>query len=148
MTTTITQTSRLGDRTVRRIGYGAMQLAGPWVFGPPEDPGAAGAVLRRAVELGVNHIDTSQAYGPDVVNELIADVLHPYPDGLVIATKVGGRRTEDGGWVRASRPEELRATVEQDLRSLRLDRIDLVNMRFGVGARSRTPFRSPSNSER
>ncbi|MFI2201370.1 aldo/keto reductase [Streptomyces sp. NPDC020192] len=131
--TKISQTSLLGDRSVRRIGFGAMQLAGPWVFGPPKDPDAARAVLRRAVELGVNHIDTSQAYGPDVVNELIAEVLYPYPDGLVIATKVGGSRDEQGGWIRASRPEQLRATVEQDLQSLRLERIDLVNMRFGVG---------------
>ncbi|MEU8801188.1 aldo/keto reductase [Spirillospora sp. NPDC048819] len=131
--TTITQTSRLGDRTVRRIGFGAMQLAGPWVLGPPQDPDAARAVLRRAVELGVNHIDTAQPYGPDVVNELIAEVLHPYPDDLVIATKVGGARDAEGGWIRASRPEQLRATVEQDLRSLRLEHIDLVNMRFGVG---------------
>ncbi|MFG2087356.1 MULTISPECIES: aldo/keto reductase [unclassified Spirillospora] len=131
--TTITQTSRLGDRTVRRIGFGAMQLTGPWVLGPPKDPDAARAVLRRAVELGVDHIDTAQPYGPDVVNELIAEVLHPYPDDLVIATKVGGARDAEGGWVRASRPEQLRATVEQDLRTLRLERIDLVNMRFGVG---------------
>ena len=131
--TTSTQTSRLGDRTVRRIGFGAMQLAGPGVFGPPTDPDAARAVLRRAVELGVDHIDTAQPYGPDVVNALIAEVLHPYPDGLVIATKVGGVRDEQGGWVRASRPEQLRATVESDLGSLRLDRIDLVNLRLGVG---------------
>jgi aryl-alcohol dehydrogenase-like predicted oxidoreductase len=131
--TTITQTSPLGDRTVRRIGFGAMQLAGPWVFGPPADPDAARAVLRRAVDLGVDHIDTAQVYGPDVVNELIAEALHPYPDGLVLATKVGGARDEQGGWVRASRPEQLRATVEQDLRTLRRERIDLVNMRFQVG---------------
>lgn len=129
----ISQTAPLGDRTVRRVGFGAMQLAGPWVFGPPKDPDAARAVLRRAIELGVNHIDTSQAYGPDVVNELVAEVLHPYPDDLVIATKVGGVRDAEGGWVRASRPEQLRRTVEQDLRTLRVERIDLVNMRFGVG---------------
>jgi len=129
----ISQTSLLGDKTVRRIGFGAMQLAGPWVFGPPKDLDAARAVLRRGVELGVNHIDTSQAYGPDLVNELIAEVLYPYPDDLVIATKVGGTRDQQGGWIRASRPDQLRATVEQDLRSLRLERIDLVNMRFGVG---------------
>ncbi|XRQ09972.1 aldo/keto reductase [Actinomadura welshii] len=131
--TALTQTSQLGGRTVRRIGFGAMQLAGPWVLGPPKDPDAARAVLRRVVELGVNHIDTAQPYGPDVVNELIAEVLHPYPDGLVIATKVGGKRDAEGAWVRASRPEQLRATVEKDLRTLRLERIDLVNMRFGVG---------------
>ncbi|MDQ0813251.1 pyridoxine 4-dehydrogenase [Streptomyces sp. B3I7] len=129
----ISQTSPLGDRTVRRIGFGAMQLAGPWVFGPPKDPDAARAVLRRAVELGVNHIDTAQVYGPDVVNELLADVLHPYPEDLVIATKVGGARDAEGGWVRASRPDQLRRTVEQDLRTLRVERLDLVNMRRGVG---------------
>ncbi|MFB4306519.1 aldo/keto reductase [Actinomadura sp. GTD37] len=131
--TTITQTAPLGDRTVRRIGFGAMQLAGPGVFGPPEDPDAARAVLRRAVELGVDHIDTAQVYGPDVVNELIAEALHPYPDGLVLATKVGGARDERGEWVRASRPEQLRATVEQDLRTLRTERIGLVNLRRQVG---------------
>ena len=131
--TTIHQTSHLGDRTVRRIGFGAMQLAGPGVLGPPADPGAARAVLRRAVELGVDHVDTSQAYGPHVVNALIAEVLRPYPEGLVIATKVGGVRDERGGWIRASRPDQLRAVVEDDLRSLRLDRIPLVNLRLGVG---------------
>ena len=129
----ITQTSPLGDKTVRRVGFGAMQLAGPGVFGPPEDPEQARRVLRRAVALGVNHIDTSAAYGPDVVNELIAEALHPYPDDLVIATKVGGSRDAQGGWIRAARPEQLRATVERDLRVLRLERIGLVNMRFGVG---------------
>lgn len=131
--TTTTQTSFLGDKPVRRIGFGAMQLAGPGVFGPPRDPDAARAVLRRAVALGVNHIDTSQAYGPGVVNALIAETLSPYPDGLVIATKVGGARDEQGGWIRASRPEQLRAVVESDLRSLRRERIDLVNLRLGVG---------------
>lgn len=130
---TTTRTSPLGDRTVQRIGFGAMQLAGPGVFGPPKDPGAARAVLRRAIELGVNHIDTSQVYGPDVVNELIAEVLHPYPDDLVIATKVGGARDDQGGWLPASRPEQIRATVEADLRTLRVDRIGLVNLRRGVG---------------
>lgn len=127
------KTASLGDTTIRRIGFGAMQLAGPGVFGPPKDPDAARAVLRRVVELGVNHIDTAQVYGPDVVNELIAEVLRPYPDDLVIATKVGGARDETGAWVRASRPEQLRATSEQDLRTLRLERIDLVYMRLGVG---------------
>jgi aryl-alcohol dehydrogenase-like predicted oxidoreductase len=130
---TITLTAPLGDRTVHRIGFGAMQLAGPGVLGPPKDPSAARAVLRRAIELGVNHIDTSQVYGPELVNELIAEVLHPYPEDLVIATKVGGARDEQGGWLAASRPEQLRATVEADLRTLRLDRIDLVNLRRGVG---------------
>ncbi|WP_115849420.1 aldo/keto reductase [Thermasporomyces composti] len=127
------RTVSLGDKTVRRIGFGAMQLAGPGVFGPPKDPDTARTVLRRAVELGVNHIDTAQVYGPDVVNELIAEVLHPYPEDLFIATKVGGTRDETGAWVRASRPEQLRVTLEQDLRTLQLERIDLVYMRLGVG---------------
>jgi aryl-alcohol dehydrogenase-like predicted oxidoreductase len=131
--TTTSQTSRLGDKTVQRIGFGTMQLAGPGVFGPPQDPDGARAVLRRAVELGVNHIDTAHSYGPEVVEELIADALHPYPEDLVIATKVGGARDEQGGWIQTSRPEQLRATVEADLRLLRRERIDLVNLRRGVG---------------
>jgi aryl-alcohol dehydrogenase-like predicted oxidoreductase len=126
-------TSPLGDKTVRRIGFGAMQLAGPGVFGPPEDPAACRVVLLRAVELGVNHIDTSQSYGPDVVNALIAEVLAPYPDDLVIATKVGGTRDREGAWVRASHPDQLRALVEDDLRTLGVERIGLVNLRRGVG---------------
>ena len=126
-------TTTLGTKTVHRIGFGAMQLAGPGVFGPPTDPDAARAVLRRAVELGVNHIDTAQAYGPDVVNALIAQTLHPYPEDLVIATKVGGTRDDQGNWIWAARPEQLRALVEDDLRALRLERIDLVNLRLGVG---------------
>ena len=119
----------LGLFTVNRIGFGAMQLAGPGVFGPPRDPAAARAVLRRAVELGVDHIDTSQYYGPDVVNDLIREALHPYPDGLRIATKVGGRRDDRGAWLAAQRPEELRAGVEDNLRSLRVERMDVVNLR-------------------
>jgi aryl-alcohol dehydrogenase-like predicted oxidoreductase len=107
-----------------------MQLAGPGVFGPPSDPAAARAVLRRAVELGVDHIDTSQYYGPDVVNDLIREALHPYPEGLRIATKVGGRRDDRGAWLPAQRPEELRAGVEDNLRSLRVERLDLVNLRL------------------
>lgn len=128
--TAISQTSQLGDKTVQRIGFGAMQLAGPYVMGPHEDPDACRAVLRRAVELGVNHIDTSQIYGPDVVNDLIADALHPYPDDLVIATKVGASRDAQGGWVAAPRPEQLRADVEANLRSLRIERVGLVNLRL------------------
>jgi pyridoxine 4-dehydrogenase len=120
----------LGPFTVRRIGFGAMQLAGPNVFGPPADPAAARAILRRAVELGVDHIDTSQFYGPDVVNDLIREALHPYPDGLRIATKVGGRRDDAGAWLPAQRPDELRAGVEDNLRSLRVERLDLVNLRL------------------
>jgi pyridoxine 4-dehydrogenase len=107
-----------------------MQLAGPGVFGPPQDPDAARAVLRRAVELGVDHIDTSQYYGPDVVNDLIRDALHPYPGGLLIATKVGARRDAQGAWLPAQRPEELRAGVEDNLRSLRVECMGLVNLRL------------------
>jgi pyridoxine 4-dehydrogenase len=120
----------LGTFTVNRIGFGAMQLAGPGVFGAPSDPAAARAVLRRAVELGVDHIDTSQYYGPDVVNDLIREALHPYPEGLRLATKVGGRRDDTGAWLPAQRPDELRAGVEDNLRSLRVERLDLVNLRL------------------
>jgi aryl-alcohol dehydrogenase-like predicted oxidoreductase len=120
----------LGPFTVNRLGFGAMQLAGPGVFGPPRDPDGARAVLRRAVELGVDHIDTSQYYGPDVVNDLIRDALYPYPEGLRLATKVGGRRDDSGAWLPAQRPEELRAGVEENLRSLRVERLDLVNLRL------------------
>jgi aryl-alcohol dehydrogenase-like predicted oxidoreductase len=107
-----------------------MQLAGPGVFGPPRDRDAALAVLRRAVELDVDHIDTSQYYGPDVVNDLIREALHPYPVGLRLATKVGARRDAEGAWLPAQRPEELRAGVEDNLRSLRVERMDLVNLRL------------------
>jgi aryl-alcohol dehydrogenase-like predicted oxidoreductase len=124
------KTSFLGDKPVNRIGFGAMQLAGPGVFGPPSDPEAARAVLRRAVELGVDHIDTSQFYGPDVVNELIREALYPYPEQLTLATKVGGRRDDAGAWLPAQSPAELRAGVEENLRTLRLDRIGLVNLRL------------------
>jgi pyridoxine 4-dehydrogenase len=126
----MTKTSFLGDKPVNRIGFGAMQLAGPGVFGPPSDPEGARAVLRRAIELGVDHIDTSQFYGPDVVNELIREALYPYPENLKLVTKVGGRRDDDGGWLPAQLPAELRAGVEDNLRTLRLERIDLVNLRL------------------
>jgi pyridoxine 4-dehydrogenase len=124
------KTSFLGDKPINRIGFGAMQLAGPGVFGPPRDPDAARAVLRRAVELGVDHIDTAQYYGPDVVNDLIRETLHPYPENLKLVTKVGGRRDDTGGWLPAQRPDELRAGVEDNLRSLRAERMDLVNLRL------------------
>jgi aryl-alcohol dehydrogenase-like predicted oxidoreductase len=124
------KTSFLGDKPVNRIGFGAMQLAGPGVFGPPRDPDGARRVLRRAVELGVDHIDTSQYYGPDVVNELIRDALYPYPPQLKLVTKVGGRRDEVGGWLPALSPAELRSGVEDNLRTLRLERIDVVNLRL------------------
>jgi pyridoxine 4-dehydrogenase len=117
-----------------RIGFGAMQLAGPGVFGPPRDPAAARAVLRRAVELGVEHIDTAQYYGPDVVNDLIREALHPYPEQLKLVTKVGARRDRTGGVLPAQRPDELREGVEANLRSLRVERLALVNLRL-VGER-------------
>jgi aryl-alcohol dehydrogenase-like predicted oxidoreductase len=123
-------TAFLGDKPVRRMGYGAMQLAGPGIFGPPSDPDAARAVLRRAIELGVDHIDTSQYYGPDVVNDLIREALHPYPENLKLVTKVGARRDAAGGVLPAQRPEELREGVEANLRSLRVERLDLVNLRL------------------
>jgi pyridoxine 4-dehydrogenase len=125
----MTQTSFLGDKPIRRIGFGAMQLAGPGVFGPPRDPDAARAVLRRAIELGVDHIDTSQYYGPDVVNDLIREALHPYPEDLKLVTKVGARRDDQGAWLPALSPAELRQGVEDNLRSLRVERMDLVNLR-------------------
>ena len=132
----IPQTARLGPHTVNRTGFGAMQLAGPRVFGPPGDPAAARAVLRRAVDLGVDHIDTAQYYGPDVVNELIRDALHPYPAGLRIVSKVGARRDGRGGVLPATRPDELRAGVEANLQTLQLDALALVNLRLmGRGAR-------------
>jgi aryl-alcohol dehydrogenase-like predicted oxidoreductase len=124
------KTAYLGDKPIGRIGFGAMQLAGPGVFGPPRDPEAARAVLRRAVELGVDHIDTSQYYGPNVVNDLIRETLHPYPDNLKLVTKVGARRDDTGAWLPALTPPELREGVEANLRSLRVERMDLVNLRL------------------
>jgi pyridoxine 4-dehydrogenase len=115
--------------TVQRMGYGAMQLAGPGVFGPPRDPDAAVAVLREAVAAGVNHIDTSDYYGPHVTNQIIRQALHPYPTGLVIVTKLGGRRPPDKSWQPAISPEELTAAVYDNLRNLGLDALDIVNYR-------------------
>ena len=132
-------TTRLGDLEVCRLGFGAMQLPGPMVWGPPKDPAAARAVLRRVVELGINLIDTSWYYGPYVSNELIAETLRPYPKELVLATKLGGRRTDDKGWVSALRPEELRKGCEEDLRTLGLDRVDVVHLRW-IG-HTDVPFR-------
>jgi aryl-alcohol dehydrogenase-like predicted oxidoreductase len=126
----MSKTSFLGDKPVNRIGFGAMQLAGPGVFGAPSDPEGARAVLRRAVELGVDHIDTSQFYGPNVVNELIREALYPYPEQLKLVTKIGGRRDDAGGWLPAQSPAELRVGVEDNLRTLQLERIDLVNLRL------------------
>ncbi|NYT39660.1 aldo/keto reductase family oxidoreductase [Sphingomonas sp. R-74633] len=119
----------LGDRTVNRIGYGAMQLAGPGVFGPPKDRDQAVAVLREAVASGVNHIDTCDYYGPHVVNEIIREALHPYPDDLVLVTKVGARRGADGSWLPAFTPDELESAVHDNLRNLGLEAIEAVNLR-------------------
>jgi aryl-alcohol dehydrogenase-like predicted oxidoreductase len=123
----------LGDRSVRRIGFGAMQLAGPGAFGPPRDRESALDVLRKAVELGVNHIDTAQYYGPDVVNALIREALSPYPEELVLVSKVGAARDDAGRWLPALRPEELRSGVQDNLRSLGVDRLDAVNLRLMDG---------------
>jgi aryl-alcohol dehydrogenase-like predicted oxidoreductase len=117
--------------TVTRMGYGAMQLAGPGVFGPPKDRDAAIAVLREAIELGITHIDTSDYYGPYVTNEIIREALHPYPDELHIVTKVGALRDADGGWPHARSPEQLRQAVHDNLDRLGLDVLDVVNLRVG-----------------
>jgi aryl-alcohol dehydrogenase-like predicted oxidoreductase len=127
-------TFMLGDHTVKRLGYGAMQLAGPGVFGPPKDRDGAIAVLREAMANGVNHIDTSDFYGPHVTNQLIREALHPYPSDLVIVTKISARRGEDGSWVPAFSREELTQAVHDNLRNLGLDVLDVVNLRsmFGI----------------
>jgi aryl-alcohol dehydrogenase-like predicted oxidoreductase len=124
------ETIRLGDLEVRRLGFGAMRLPGKGVWGEPEDPAQAHAVLRRAIELGTNLIDTAWYYGPLVANRLIVEALHPYPSDLVIATKLGARRLPDKSWVPALRPDELRAGIEDDLRSLRLDVLPVVHLRW------------------
>lgn len=141
MTTTTTDSTLGGSftfpgtsLTVRRLGYGAMQLAGPGVYGPPKNPDAAVAVLRAAVEAGVNHIDTSDFYGPHVTNQIIKQALHPYRQGLVIVTKVGARRTPDKAWLPAQTPAELTSAVHDNLRNLGLDAIDIVNFRAMGGA--------------
>lgn len=121
----------LGDLSVTRFGYGAMQLAGPGVMGPPADRDGALAVLRTAVELGITHIDTSDAYGPGITNELIREALHPYPESLHVMTKVGAHRDEQGGWPPARRPDELRRAVHDNLDGLGVDVLDLVNLRLG-----------------
>ncbi len=128
-----TDTFLLGDRPVRRLGYGAMQLAGPGVFGPPRDHATALAVLRAAVAAGVNHIDTSDYYGPHVTNRLIREALAPYPDDLVIVTKLGATRGSDASWNRASSAEELAQGVHDNLRNLGLDAIEVVNFRAMFG---------------
>ena len=123
----------LGTRSVKRLGYGAMQLAGPGVFGPPRDPDAARAVLREAVASGVNHIDTSDFYGPHVTNRLIREALHPYPDDLVIVTKLGAKRGTDASWNPAMSPAELTAAVHDNLRHLGLDVLEVANLRIMGG---------------
>ena len=122
-------TFKLGARTVKRLGYGAMQLAGPGVFGPPKDRAGALAVLREAVERGVDHIDTSDFYGPHITNQIIREALHPYRDDLVIVTKISARRDEKGGWIPALSREELTQAVHDNLRNLGLDVLEVVNLR-------------------
>jgi aryl-alcohol dehydrogenase-like predicted oxidoreductase len=133
---------RLGDRLVRRLGYGAMRLSGPGIFGPPSDPKTAVAVLREAVSSGVNHIDTSDYYGPHITNQLIREALDPYPDHLVIVTKIGARRGEDASWLPASSAVELTQAVHDNLRNLSLDVLDVVNLRnmLGVEASMEAPL--------
>src|ERR1700709_675739 len=123
-------TFTLGDRAVKRLGYGAMQLAGPGVVGPPQGRDAALAVLREAVASGVDHIDTSDFYGPHVTNQIIREALHPYPDELLIVTKVGAVRGDDGSWLPASEPDAIERGVHDNLRNLGLDTLDVVNMRI------------------
>ncbi|NVJ19696.1 MULTISPECIES: aldo/keto reductase family oxidoreductase [Myxococcus] len=147
----MTNTDTLGGRftfpgtslTVHRMGYGAMQLAGPHVWGPPRDVEAAAAVLREAISLGIDHFDTSDAYGPHVTNQLIRATLHPYPKHIVIVSKVGGRRGEDKSWLPALSPTELREGIQDNLRHLGLDAIDVVNLRM----MSMTPTEGPLDKE-
>jgi aryl-alcohol dehydrogenase-like predicted oxidoreductase len=126
-------TYALGERTVKRLGYGAMQLAGKGVFGPPKDRDQAIAVLRQAVEAGVDHIDTSDFYGPHITNQIIREALHPYPDDLTLVTKVGAKRGPDGSWPPAFSPAELKSAVHDNLRNLGLERLDVVNLRVVYG---------------
>ncbi|KAA0097617.1 oxidoreductase [Mycolicibacterium sp. P1-18] len=123
----------LGKFTVHRVGFGAMQLPGPGVFGPPRDHDQAIAVLRRAVELGVDHVDTAQFYGPDVANQLIREALHPYSDRLALVSKVGARRDGEGNWIPAAEPDDLRADIELNLRELGVDQLAAVNLRIHSG---------------
>ena len=153
MTATPT-TFPLGDRAVNRLGYGAMQLAGPGVFGPPKDRDAAVAVLREAVASGVDHIDTSDFYGPHVTNQIIREALHPYPDDLVIVTKVGAVRGEDASWNPAMAPAELERAVHDNLRNLGVEALDVVNLRVmgeghGLGEGSlEAPFTALADLQR
>jgi pyridoxine 4-dehydrogenase len=129
-TSTLADTFKLAGRTVKRMGYGAMQLAGPNVFGPPKDRDAAIAVLREAIASGVDHIDTSDFYGPHVTNQIIREALHPYPGDLVIVTKVGAVRGDDGAWLAATDPKDIERSVHDNLRNLGLDTLEVVNMRI------------------
>ena len=147
----MTNTDNLGGRftfpgttlTVHRMGYGAMQLAGPHVWGPPRDPEAAKAVLREAIAIGIDHFDSSDAYGPHVTNQLIRATLHPYPKNVVIVSKVGGRRGADKSWLPAISPAEIRSDIQDNLRHLGLDAIDVVNLRM----MSMTPTEGPLDKE-
>ncbi|MCT7661707.1 oxidoreductase [Mycobacterium deserti] len=127
------QTFPLGSFHVGRVGYGAMQLPGPGVFGPPRDHDEALAVLRRVIELGINHIDTAQFYGPNVSNQLIREALHPYPADLALVSKVGAYRDDQGAWLPAQEPDQLRASIEENLRALDTDRLAAVNLRIHAG---------------
>ena len=132
------------DLILTRMGYGAMQLAGPHVFGPPADHEGAIAVLRDVVRLGINHIDTSDYYGPHVTNRLIKEALHPYPEQLRIVTKVGARRDAEGNWPRALAPDELRQAIYDNLKNLGLDSLDVVNLRVGgISAPEAGPIAEP-----
>jgi len=132
-------TFKLGSRRVKRLGYGAMQLAGPGVFGPPKDPEVARAVLREAIASGIDHIDTSDFYGPHVTNQIIRNALHPYPDDLVIVTKIGARRGPDASWLPASSPQELAQAAHDNLRNLGLDVLKVVNLRIMPATRGHGP---------
>ena len=132
-------TFTIGTHTVGRVGFGAMQLPGPGVFGPPRDHDEAVAVLRRAVELGIDHIDTAQFYGPNVANELIREALHPYPASLTLVSKVGAARDDQGGWVAAQQPDELRRSIEENLLTLGVDRLAAVNLRVFSGGDPNAP---------
>src|SRR5438874_291935 len=125
----MSDTIRLGDLEVRRLGFGAMRLPGKDVWGEPDDPERAKQVVRRAVALGINFIDTAWYYGPHVANRIIAEAIHPYPRDLVIATKLGGKRLPDKSWAAAARPDELRAGCEEDLRGLKREVLDVVHLR-------------------
>lgn len=131
----------LGSHTVGRVGFGAMQLTGPGAFGPPRDRDQAIAVLRRAVELGIDHIDTAEVYGPKVANELIREALHPYPAGLALVSKVGGSRGDNGEWVPAPEPDDLRRQIEENLTTLGTDRLAAVNLRLFARDGGDTPTR-------